>query len=277
MTTPTSITCSCRSSSTGRWSATARTAATSWPASARTRSSAASSPADDGETTVRIRMVNTGGIAIATVQTPGGEVTYDGDARIDGVPGTAAPVMLDFADVAGSSCGALLPTGNAHDDIDGVAATLIDNGMPVVVLNAADFGKRGDETPAELEADDTLKAQIEKIPPRRRAADEPRRRARQDGAEDESGLAGARRRRDRNPHVYSASRARRDRRARRSERRRCVLHTRQRRVRGRGRLSRVASWISNTRPVASPSTSTSRTLVASIEYGDRRCCARRAN
>ncbi len=120
-------------------------------------------PANDGETTVRIRMLNTGGIAIATVQTPGGEVTYDGDARIDGVPGTAAPLMLDFADVAGSSCGALLPSGNARDDIDGVAATLIDNGMPVVVMNAADFSKRGDEPPAELEADDALKAKVEVI------------------------------------------------------------------------------------------------------------------
>jgi 4-oxalomesaconate tautomerase len=120
-------------------------------------------PADEGETTVRIRMINTGGIAIATVQTPGGKVRYDGAARIDGVPGTAAPVMLDFADVAGSSCGALLATGNVRDDIDGVAATLIDNGMPVVVLNAADLGKRGDETPAELEADDTLKEKIEAI------------------------------------------------------------------------------------------------------------------
>ncbi len=120
-------------------------------------------PANDGETTVRIRMLNTGGIAIATVQTPGGEVTYDGDARIDGVPGTAAPLMLDFADIAGSSCGALLPSGNARDDIDGVAATLIDNGMPVVVMNAADFSKRGDEPPAELEADDALKAKVEVI------------------------------------------------------------------------------------------------------------------
>lgn len=71
----------------------------------------------NGETTVRIRMLNSGGIAIATVQTPGGEVTYDGAARIDGVPGTAAPVMLDFADVAGSSCGALLPSGNVCDEM----------------------------------------------------------------------------------------------------------------------------------------------------------------
>lgn len=108
-------------------------------------------------------MVNTGGIAIATVQTPGGKVTYSGDASIDGVPGTAAPVMLDFADVAGSSCGALLPSGNAHDEIDGVAVTMIDNGMPVVILRAADLGKRGDETPEELEADTTLKEKLESI------------------------------------------------------------------------------------------------------------------
>jgi 4-oxalomesaconate tautomerase len=119
--------------------------------------------ASDGATTVRIRMVNTGGIAIATVQTPGGKVTYSGDASIDGVPGTAAPVMLDFADVAGSSCGALLPSGNAHDEIDGVAVTMIDNGMPVVILRAADLGKRGDETPEELEADATLKDKLESI------------------------------------------------------------------------------------------------------------------
>ncbi len=117
----------------------------------------------DGETTVRIRMLNSGGIAIARVQTPGGRVHYAGDARIDGVPGTAAPVMLDFADVAGSNCGALLPTGNATDEIDGTDVTCIDNGMPVVLLRAADFGKSGYETPQELEADGELKARVESI------------------------------------------------------------------------------------------------------------------
>ena len=70
------------------------------------------------------------------MQTPGGRVTYDGDAAIDGVPGTAAPIPLEFRDTAGSSCGALLPTGNAVDVIDGVACTLIDNGMPCVVHRA---------------------------------------------------------------------------------------------------------------------------------------------
>lgn len=120
-------------------------------------------PAAHGYTDVRIHMVNTASIAIARVQTPGGQVSYQGDARIDGVPGTAAPIPLDFQDVAGSSCGALLPTGNAVDRVEGVDVTCIDNGMPVVLLRAADFGKTGYETPEELEADAELKKRVETI------------------------------------------------------------------------------------------------------------------
>jgi 4-oxalomesaconate tautomerase len=117
-----------------------------------------------GDTTrVRIHMVNTQSIAVAEIQTPGGQVQYSGDASIDGVPGTAAPVLLDFLDIAGSSCGALLPTGNARDVIEGIEATLIDNGMPVVVMRASDLGKTGAESPAELEADKDLKARVEAI------------------------------------------------------------------------------------------------------------------
>jgi 4-oxalomesaconate tautomerase len=108
-------------------------------------------------------MLNTKSLAVAAIQTPGGRVRYDGDARIDGVPGTAAPVPIDFLDVAGSSCGALLPTGAARDVVEGVEVTAIDNGMPVVVMRAADFGKTGYETPEELEADAALKARIEAI------------------------------------------------------------------------------------------------------------------
>ncbi len=119
--------------------------------------------ARDAKTKVSIFMVNTGKLAIATVQTPGGVVTYEGEARIDGVPGTAAPVPLAFADIAGSSCGALLPTGNAADVVDGVNVTLIDNGMPCVVLRAADVGITGYEDRATLDADDTLKTRIEAI------------------------------------------------------------------------------------------------------------------
>lgn len=115
------------------------------------------------ETTVRIRMVNSGGIAIARVHTPGGQVSYEGTASIDGVPGTSAPVMLDFADVAGSMCGSLLPTGRVADEIDGITVTCIDNGMPVVLLPASDFGKTGCESAAELEADDSFKEQVEAI------------------------------------------------------------------------------------------------------------------
>lgn len=119
--------------------------------------------AGDGETRVNIYMCNTGQVAEARIRTPGGVVTYAGEARIDGVPGTASPVLISFRDTAGSKCGALLPTGNVVDRIDGVAVTCIDNGMPVVVLRAADLGIRGDESREELDADAALKKRLESI------------------------------------------------------------------------------------------------------------------
>lgn len=119
--------------------------------------------ADASETRVRIRMLNSGGIAVSKVSTPGGRVSYEGAARIDGVPGTAAPIMIDFADVAGATCGALLPTGRAIDRIDGICVTCVDNGMPVVVMRASDFGKSGYESPGELERDEALKSRVESI------------------------------------------------------------------------------------------------------------------
>jgi 4-oxalomesaconate tautomerase len=119
--------------------------------------------AQNGETPVAIWMENTGQVAVARVPTPGGRVSYAGEARIDGVPGTAAPIPIEFRDTAGSSCGALLPTGNATDVIDGTEVTLIDNGMPCVILRAADMGIRGDETPEALEADEALRARLEAI------------------------------------------------------------------------------------------------------------------
>lgn len=114
-------------------------------------------------TPVVIYMQNTGQTAVASVATPLGRVTYDGDARIDGVPGTAAAVPLEFRDTAGTSCGALLPTSNPSDTIDGVAVTLIDNGMPCVVLAAADVGATGYESRDDLDGDEALKARIEAI------------------------------------------------------------------------------------------------------------------
>jgi len=119
--------------------------------------------AEDGQTDVRIFMENTGQIATAKIATPDRRVTYAGDARIDGVPGTAAAVPITFADTAGSSCGALLPTGRAVDVIEGIACTLIDNGMPCVVMLASDLGIEGTETPDELEADLELRAKLEAI------------------------------------------------------------------------------------------------------------------
>lgn len=114
-------------------------------------------------TLVRIHMVNTGSIAVAHVPTSKGEVEYEGDAHIDGVPGTAAGISIDFLDVAGSSCGALFPTGSPSDRIDGLEVTCIDNGMPTVILDAADFGLSGAETPEALETNATLKQRVEMI------------------------------------------------------------------------------------------------------------------
>lgn len=118
-------------------------------------------PAEDGETGVRIRMVNSDSIAVATFPTPGGRPEYRGDVAIAGVPGTAAPVLLAFSDTEGSATGSLLPTGHVRDSIEGVEATCVDNGMPVVVAMAESFGLTGDESHEELAADGTLLERID--------------------------------------------------------------------------------------------------------------------
>lgn len=119
--------------------------------------------ARDGETRVAIFMENTGQVAVATVQTPDGKVRYEGDAAISGVPGTAAPIPLIFRNTAGSSCGALLPTGNGVDEIDGIKVTLIDNGMPCVVMDACDMGITGYEDRDTLDGHMAMKARVEAI------------------------------------------------------------------------------------------------------------------
>lgn len=120
-------------------------------------------PAQDGRTTVRIFNVNTGSKIDATVCTPGGVVTYDGDARIDGVAGTAAPILLNFLDAWGAVTGQLFPTGRRIDTIDGLDVTCIDAAMPLMMLRAADLGLSGRERPAELDANVALLARIEAL------------------------------------------------------------------------------------------------------------------
>lgn len=119
--------------------------------------------AQEGQTSVRIFMENTQQVATVTVQTPNKQVTYVGDCHIDGVPNTAAPLAVCFEDTAGSTCGALLPTANEVDVIDGVSVTLIDNGMPVLVLRAQDFGLTGDESREQLDDNAELKQRLESI------------------------------------------------------------------------------------------------------------------
>jgi 4-oxalomesaconate tautomerase len=112
---------------------------------------------------VRIYMANSGSVATAAFPGADGVVEYAGDAAIAGVPGTAAAVVLDFAGTEGSATGALLPTGNVRDEIEGIAVTCVDNGMPVVVVAASDLGRTGYETVAELEADPELAARVQAL------------------------------------------------------------------------------------------------------------------
>ncbi len=114
-------------------------------------------------TQVRIRNLNTGTFVCAEVSTPGGQVSYDGDTSIDGVPGSAAPVQLTFLDAAGSKTGAMFPTGRLTDVFDGIPVTCIDMAMPMVIIEASLLGKRGDETPAELDADKDFLRQLEAL------------------------------------------------------------------------------------------------------------------
>ncbi|MBI5114513.1 MAG: 4-oxalomesaconate tautomerase [Rhodovulum sp.] len=119
--------------------------------------------AADGETTVRIFNRNTNGLIEATVRTPGGIVAYDGEAAIDGVAGTAAPIRLAFLDAVGSKTAGLFPTGQHAEEIDGVRVTLADYAMPMMLAAAADLGIAGDEAPEVLDRDAALIARIQAL------------------------------------------------------------------------------------------------------------------
>lgn len=114
-------------------------------------------------TSAKINIVNTGGICEVIVQTPNGIIATKGDAKVDGVVGTAAPIICNYLETVGSTCGALLPTGNSIDIIEGIETTCIDNGMPVVIMRASDFGLIGNESKETLEANDDLRKKIEQI------------------------------------------------------------------------------------------------------------------
>ncbi len=115
------------------------------------------------KTTLRVLTLNTDMQCDITVETPGGQVNYDGDARIDGAPGSSSPITINFLDTAGSVCSGLLPTGHVRDLIDGVSVTCIDNGMPLVIFRAEEVGRTGYESVAEMNADVELKARIERL------------------------------------------------------------------------------------------------------------------
>jgi 4-oxalomesaconate tautomerase len=114
-------------------------------------------------TNIRVNMVNTNKICELVIETPNGKIHYEGNQRIDGVPGTSAPIICNYIDVAGAVTGSLFPTGNVIDKVNGIDVTCIDNGMPVVLIRAEDLNVSGAELPAELDGNTALKEQIERI------------------------------------------------------------------------------------------------------------------
>lgn len=120
-------------------------------------------PAKDGETPVNIRAVNTGAMVAAIVQTPGGHVNYAGSAQIDGVPGTSAPIALQFMKTVGGVTGAFLPTGHLIDTIDGIEVTCMDVAMPIVIARAESFGLTGYESAAELDENTAFYTRMEAL------------------------------------------------------------------------------------------------------------------
>lgn len=119
--------------------------------------------AQDGETIVRVKNLNTNALIDVVVQTPNGFVNYDGDATIDGVPGSGAPILLKFFDVCGTKTGKLLPTGSVRDTFDGVEVSCVDASMPMVLIPAQSLGVKGSETKQELDANKELLEKIESI------------------------------------------------------------------------------------------------------------------
>ena len=119
--------------------------------------------AQDGVTRVRVFNVNTRSRIDVTVRTPGKRVTYEGDARIDGVAGTAAPILLNFLDAWGAVTGKVFPTGRRIDTIDGVEVTCIDAAMPLMIVRACDLGVTGSEKPAALDSNAALLERLEDL------------------------------------------------------------------------------------------------------------------
>jgi 4-oxalomesaconate tautomerase len=114
-------------------------------------------------THVKVNMINSHNTCELVLQTPNKQITYAGDARIDGVPGTSAPIICNYMDIEGSICGSLFPSGQQTDDINDTAVTCIDNGMPVILIRASDLGKTGYESCDALSSDPTFRQKIESI------------------------------------------------------------------------------------------------------------------
>lgn len=117
----------------------------------------------EGTTVVRVRNLNTQRLIECHVPTSGRQVSYEGDTTISGVPGRAVGIQLSFLDIIGTKTGALLPTGNAIDTIEGIEVTCLDAATPIIMVNANDLGLSGRESAPELDAHPAMLERLEMI------------------------------------------------------------------------------------------------------------------
>lgn len=106
-------------------------------------------------TLVRIHNTNTSRILLARVPVRDGSAAVTGDLGIDGVPGTGAPIALDYRATGGGVTGALLPTGNLRDVLDTpfgpIDASIVDLANLCVFVAASSVGMSGIEGPGDVE------------------------------------------------------------------------------------------------------------------------------
>ncbi|MDH2880281.1 2-methylaconitate cis-trans isomerase PrpF family protein [Bacillus cytotoxicus] len=119
--------------------------------------------AESGEMTVTIRNVNTNAIVESKILTENGNVLYSGDVKIDGVPGTGAPIRLNFMNSVGSVTGKLFPTGSKMDVIEGINVSCIDVSVPLIIIQATELGIEGDESPELLNSNTMFLNKIDMI------------------------------------------------------------------------------------------------------------------
>lgn len=118
-------------------------------------------------TRVCIHNTNTGKLLYSEVQVENNRAKVSGDCKIDGVPGSSAPILMDFSGTAGAATGKVLPTGNVVDQLETsrgtIEVSIVDVANPCVFVRAESVNMKGTEIPAEIDGNAELLTYLEEI------------------------------------------------------------------------------------------------------------------